>query len=343
MKLTSGHLYFINEQDVITGAHSTYYKIGIVRSSDERDSKNRLLEHQTGNPRKLCIVESLEMPAVEAVETNLHYLFARNRVMGEWMSFTESELAQAIKQAKELAAKMPEYIEEFQKAEALKLIKSNGTLLQPTDESQELFALILNFEEVIKVCNEVIEIYEEYLFAAIAKGVDVGGKAAVQSRAGAKRFDEKLFASTYPDLYKKYSSISQSIKGQFRLNRPKDWDVDLSVIDQEQVELIADLKQALENQSQQESLDFNLHAKHLGVIEVLKFAEWEADIATTKLRVLTGQADGITGICSWKRETVEKVNFDKVKVQQDHPDEYNKCVNQGAEVKAFIVEPKNVI
>jgi hypothetical protein len=58
MKLTSGHLYFINEQDVITGAHSTYYKIGIVRSSDERDSKNRLLEHQTGNPRKLCIVES---------------------------------------------------------------------------------------------------------------------------------------------------------------------------------------------------------------------------------------------------------------------------------------------
>ena len=82
MILTPGQLYFINEQDVKTGERSSYYKIGIVRDAAGRDSKNRLLEHQTGNPRKLCIVESLSMPAVEAVETNLHYLFARNRVMG---------------------------------------------------------------------------------------------------------------------------------------------------------------------------------------------------------------------------------------------------------------------
>ena len=66
MILTPGQLYFINEQDVKTGTRSNYYKIGIVRDADGRDSKNRLLEHQTGNPRKLCIVEALSMPAVEA-------------------------------------------------------------------------------------------------------------------------------------------------------------------------------------------------------------------------------------------------------------------------------------
>ena len=65
MILTPGQLYFINEQDIQTGMRSNYYKIGIVRDADDRDSKNRLLEHQTGNPRKLCIVESLNMPAVE--------------------------------------------------------------------------------------------------------------------------------------------------------------------------------------------------------------------------------------------------------------------------------------
>ena len=106
MILTPGQLYFINEQDTQTGVRSNYYKIGIVRDADDRDSENRLLEHQTGNPRKLCIVETLSMPAVEAVETNLHYLFASKRVMGEWMCFNDDELKQAIAKAKELAAQM---------------------------------------------------------------------------------------------------------------------------------------------------------------------------------------------------------------------------------------------
>ena len=61
MNLTPGQLYFINEQDIKTGERSNYYKIGIVRESFERDSKDRLLEHQTGNPRKLVIVETLNM------------------------------------------------------------------------------------------------------------------------------------------------------------------------------------------------------------------------------------------------------------------------------------------
>ena len=36
MILTPGQLYFINEQDIKTGECSNYYKIGIVRESDER-------------------------------------------------------------------------------------------------------------------------------------------------------------------------------------------------------------------------------------------------------------------------------------------------------------------
>jgi hypothetical protein len=124
MILTPGQLYFINEQDTQTGVRSNYYKIGIVRDADDRDSENRLLEHQTGNPRKLCIVETLSMPAVEAVETNLHYLFASKRVMGEWMCFNDDELKQAITKAKELAAQMQENIKDFEKAEKLKKRKA---------------------------------------------------------------------------------------------------------------------------------------------------------------------------------------------------------------------------
>ena len=191
MILTPGQLYFINEQDIQTGARSNYYKIGIVRDADDRDSKNRLLEHQTGNPRQLCIVETLSMPAVEAVETNLHYLFASKRVMGEWMCFTDDELKKAITKAKELAAQMQENIKDFEKAEKLKKVVSNSKMLPPTPEAEDLYATIMNFKMVIASCTEVLEMYQEYIRVAIEKGIDVGAKANLQTRAGAKKFDPK--------------------------------------------------------------------------------------------------------------------------------------------------------
>ena len=49
----AGEIYFIGEVDLKSKSHSNYYKIGIVRESDERTTVNRLAEHQTGNPRRL--------------------------------------------------------------------------------------------------------------------------------------------------------------------------------------------------------------------------------------------------------------------------------------------------
>ena len=190
---TPGQLYFINEQDIQTGARSSYYKIGIVRDADDRDSKNRLLEHQTGNPRKLCIVETLHMPAVEAVETNLHYLFARNRVMGEWMSFTDAELQKAISKAKELAEGMQANIKDFKRAEELKSIQSNGITTPATDVSMDLYAAVMNFKEIINSCDEVLDLYKEYLHEAIKKGVDVGGKQVYKLRQALRNLMKSFF------------------------------------------------------------------------------------------------------------------------------------------------------
>jgi hypothetical protein len=337
---TPGQLYFINEQDIQTGARSNYYKIGIVRDADDRDSKNRLLEHQTGNPRKLCIVETLYMPAVEAVETNLHYLFARNRVMGEWMSFTDAELQKAISKAKELAEGMQANIKDFKRAEELKNIQSNGIITPASDDSKDLYAAVMNFKEIISSCNEVLDLYKEYLYEAIKKGIDVGGKADVQVKTGAKKFDEKLFLKNYANLYKKYSNVTNPVKGSFRFKLDKDWLFDLSTIESEQVELISDFKAQLDSADHSLEMGFSLHAKHLGVLEVKKFAEWESDIATIKLKVITNDAEGIEGICTWKREPKEVVVLDKKKIQVEHPAEFNSCVVQGADTEALIVNPK---
>jgi len=340
MILTPGQLYFINEQDIQTGERSKYYKIGIVRDADNRDSKNRLLEHQTGNPRKLCIVETLAMPAVEAVETNLHYLFASKRVMGEWMCFTDDELKKAIAKAKEFAAQMQENIREFEAAEKLKKTVSNGEVLPATEAMKKLYAVNMNFKQVIEDCDELLELYQAYLYAALEKGIDIGTKANLQTRAGAKKFDAELFKERYPDLYSKYVVITTSLKQSFRLKSDKNWKFDTSVITREQSELLTDFKNQLQKADHNLEQGFSLHSSHLGVLEIKKFAEWECQIANTKLRVLVGEAEGIEGVCTWKRKLEESSSLDREKLKAECPNEFNSCMVQGAEVEALVINPK---
>ena len=340
MNLTPGQLYFINEQDVRTGQRSNYYKIGIVRDAEGRDTKNRLLEHQTGNPRKLCVVATLDMPAVEHIETNLHYLFARNRVMGEWMEFTPKELQSAITKADELKAEMEANLPDIKKAEELKHIVSNGSKLAPNHDSEYWHDQVLTFREVIDTCNDALAKYNDYLYVAIEKGVVAPGVAKVQQRTAPKKFDDKLFAAKYPDLYAKYSDTKSETKGQFRITTPKDWSADISSLGTEQVELVTSFMDMFENADHSLDTGFALHEKHLAVLEVLQYAEWREEIADIKLRVLTGDSDGIEGICTWKRETKVLVTLNKKKLQADHPTEYESCVFEGKATEALIVEPK---
>ena len=340
MILTPGQLYFISEKDVKTGELSSYYKIGIVRDAADRDSTNRLLEHQTGNPRQLYIVESLTMPAVEAIETNLHYLFARNRVMGEWMSFTDTELKSEINRAKELATEMEANLPDYEKVEKLGKTISDGSKIPPSTDSEYWFGVYHDHKQVLDACNEVLNAYDEYLLEGFEQGVVVPGVATVQQRAGAKKFDEKLFAEKYPDLYKEYSVTTSSMKASFRVSPAKDWQTDISVIASEQVDLILSLKDALEGADHSIQTALALHEKHLGVREVQKYAEWQIDIAKLKLQVLTGESDGIEKQTSWKREKVEKVVLDKKTLMASHEDAYLSCIIEGSATTALVVEPK---
>lgn len=342
MILTPGQLYFISEKDVKTGELSSYYKIGIVRDAADRDSTNRLLEHQTGNPRQLYIVESLTMPAVEAIETNLHYLFARNRVMGEWMSFTDTELKSAINRAKELATEMEANLPDYEKVEKLGKTISDGSKIPPSTDSEYWFGVYHDHKQVLDACNEVLNAYDEYLLEGFEQGVVVPGVATVQQRAGAKKFDEKLFAEKYPDLYKEYSLTTSSMKASFRVSPAKDWQMDISVIGSEQVDLILSLKEALEGADHSIEAALALHEKHLGVREVEKYSAWQIDIAKLKLQVLTGESDGIEKQTSWKRELVEKSTLDRNALKQKHLEEFNACVVEGNVMEALIVGPRAV-
>jgi hypothetical protein len=99
----------------------------------------------------------------------------------------------------------------------------------------------------------------------------------LQSKRGPvrRRFDEKMFAIKYPDLFKKFSKSTKSIKGSFRVKPDKEWIPDLGVIDEEQVELIAGLGDLLANADHSLETGFALHEKHLGVLEIRKVCRVE--------------------------------------------------------------------
>ena len=340
MNETPGQLYIINEQDVRTGDCSRNYKIGIVRDAENRDSKVRLLEHQTGNPRRLYVVETLITPAVEYIETTLHHLFASNRVLGEWLELNETQVQEVIAKARELKEEMEANLSDFRKAEELKNVVSSGSKVSPTDISRYWHDELLIFREVIETCNEALEKYDAYLYIAIEKGVVVPGVAKVQQRTAPKKFDQKLFESKYPDLFKEYSDMKTQVKGQFRITTPKDWASDMSALSSEQVELINEFMDILECADHSLDTGFALHEKHLAVLEILQYAKWREEMANVKLRVLTGNSDGIEGICSWKRDAQNLRVLDKKSLQEDYPSEYSDCVIEGKATQALIVDPK---
>ena len=343
MNLTRGELYFINETDFKTGERSEYYKIGIVRDITKRDSKNRLLEHQTGNPRKLELVKTLIISAVEKVETNLHYFFASNRVAGEWMCFTDAELQKAYAKAEELSDEIKLLEPDFKRAEELKDIASNGQVFPANDQTSALYATIMNFKEVIRRCGALITLYNNYLYKEFKKGNEISAQGTVQNRAGAKRFDKKLFAEKYPDLYEKYTKISSCITGVgFRSAPNKYWDFDLSTLNPAQHALLAKFQNDLKSGDDTLDLSFSLHSQYLQVLQVKAFADWESEIASTKLKVLTGEAEGIAGICTWKREVEEKKILDKDKLEFENPDAYNACVVQGRTKEVIVPEPRGI-
>ena len=108
----------------------------------------------------------------------------------------------------------------------------------------------------------------------------------------------------------------------------------------EQVELVTDFIDLLENADHSLDTGFALHEKHLAVLEVLQYAEYRAEIADIKLRVLTGDSDGIEGICTWKQTLKETTTFDKTALKAEHPAEYEDCMIEGKATEALIVEPK---
>ena len=319
METTKGEIYFIREMEA--GQKTAHTKIGLISYKKDRSSSDRLPEHQTGNPRKLVISHVVVTDCVTAVETYMHRKYASLRGLGEWFQFDESLLAEAIGFCEQLAARFAKEVEVLDQSKALKDQVSMGVVGDASAEASQWLNRFVSSSSLIQECDSLQSKYEELIREAESSGVDTSRNADFQI-ADRNSFNEKGFKEKYEAIWRSYAQEVSTITGKFVIEKVKQEGSESLAGSPEFESLRHRFMESIES-SEDHSVKLEA-AKgcYLELIGYSKEAKLEKDIAEAHLKVLCGTADGIDGICKWKR--TEKLSFalDKKSLEANHPKEF---------------------
>jgi len=317
VNLKQGDLYFIGEHDLLTGAVSSYYKIGLVKESRTGDSEDRLGEHQTGNPRHLSVIKVVTAPAISNLESMVHDQFATSRIRGEWFEFSPDELAGAIVVAQDLADDQAAHVGELTAAKQLAKIESLLNDVAPNEDDVATFRRAHEAKLLGAGVKDLRQRCDAILRTAFDDGKDVKRFATLIPKQSTK-FDEGALEAAHPTLYRSFIEEKKDVVGAFLLKKQGEGqDVALPgefETFREQFEHALDQAHADEG---------NLEALHLARLALLRFesrAAWDLSLAKAKLQARCGAHAGIAGLVAWKRELKVKETFNKAAFKAEHPE-----------------------
>lgn len=341
----AGEIYFIGEKDLRTKEITSYYKVGIVRENSENADRNatqRLLEHQTGNPRELYIESVVKSDLVELVETLIHKNFAPLGVRGEWMLLNPLQLIEVQKHAELLAVEAKEITADLQKAEELAKVLSDEELIPATPELQVLNDIYLESNAKLKACDEMFDTIKE-IFADALEDEDekeeVGAFAQIQERQRLV-FDEVAFRSAHSSVYSKFLITKSTIKGTPSFAGSRGFKKEFKDYDAEFANMVDGFATIVEKiESGKEKKEF-LHGFSLELRRINAEALWSKMKAESKIKVACGTHAGIDGVFKWVRSEKVTQSLDKKALKQAHPELVAHFTTAGEMVKAVIVDPK---
>jgi hypothetical protein len=338
MKLTAGEVYFIGEKDLKTGLDTSYCKIGIVREGAKgaRSSDERLLEHQTGNPRKLFLRDVVSAPAAEEIETRIHRIFAPLRVNGEWLDLTEDQCREALGITKTMAKEAQESLSALQYAESLKEIASNGKTIEPPTEIVQTWNELNQARAVSKLCAQGLDTIKKVI-STFAGDQSVEGIVTVQERKGRLTFDHKLFEQEHPELFSKYQVDKLSWKQRFNLSKSKGAP-DVESFSPGIEALLIELDAKCQEVKSKNDLPL-IHAVHVQLLSRESKADWVISLKEARLKAALGENEGFEGICKWNRGESTTRAFDPKLLEAEMPELYQKFVRQAEPSQVMVVQP----
>lgn len=325
--MAAGELYFAGELDPRTQSLTSYFKIGIVRESENRSSTNRMKEHQTGNPRELILIEKITTPVVEQIETLMHGTFAPFRISGEWFFFLPEQREDAISQASRYALKANESINLMLRATELQSVTSNDQTMDPTHRARELHLRLLKIRQEIGVLEKAIKSIDTTIRDLSAINVPLGRYATLTSGTESEKFDETRFKQDHPDLWSQLTEITVKWHQRFLLTETKEMKEALGEFRPE----IREISDTVMSQIQiaTNSRDISpIHGEFLNLLTFLAPLEWEEKWVESELKNELGEYKEIEGICSWPRAFKEREAFNKKSLQELHPEIYEKYISK---------------
>lgn len=324
--MATGELYFAGEMDPRTQELTSYFKIGIVRESDNRSSTNRMKEHQTGNPRELILIETITTPVVEQIETLMHGAFAPFRISGEWFFFSPEQRDDAISQASRYALEANQSINLMLRAVELQTVSSNDQTMTSSDKSRELHQRLLKIRQEIGVLEKATKSIDTTIRALSDIDVPLGRYATLASGTESEKFDETKFKQNHPDMWSQLTEITVKWQQRFLLTETKEMKEALGETRLE----ISEISEAVMSQIQiaTDSRDISsIHREFLNLLTFLAPLEWEEKCLESELKNELGEYREIEGICSWPRAFKEREAFNKKSLQELHPEIYEEYIS----------------
>jgi hypothetical protein len=339
MRLKPGTIYFVRETDRDTGKYSDLVKIGLVESP--RTARQRLSEHQTGNPRKLDLDnQSVQTEAVGYVEAQLHKAFASKRVLGEWFRFeSEAEIAEAVSKAQELAAVAASRTPIFVKAEELSGFASDG---DPIPSSPQTMNALNDYAPRAKALSEYAALAQRIKNVLEATLAEQGAEALEGIYKVIPKFYEpsfsvtqfrKDFGKTHADLIAKCEVMIPRFAASF------EWLLDGTDVElaEDVTKNLARLSRGIDSAIEKDDF-FALNDLLLQINEEAAPLEWEIAYLEAEVKQACGTAPGIEGVCTWVRGIKETKKFDPAILADLDPEMYRNgfITKEPSETRIFL-------
>ena len=343
---TAGEIYFIGEKDLRSKEISNYFKVGIVRDNlinTDRDSTQRLQEHQTGNPRELYIEFIVKTERVESVETLLHKKFAPLGVRGEWMFLEPNDLERVKNEAIRLSTEAAEVSLLCSEADELARKISDDQIIAATEDVKVNLREYLEANAKFKACKNIKAEINKILKDALEdenEKEDIELFAKVQERRGSLKFDDEGFRAKYPGIYQDFVRIEKSIKGNSTISGARSFDLAFSEFDLEFATLVDSFDNLIDEIESGLKSKEKLHEFSLELLRFQAEAEWERLKAESLIKVACGTHAGIDGIIKWVRTEQITEKLDKAALTEAHPDLVGEFTTQAEPVTAVKVDPK---
>jgi hypothetical protein len=313
-------------------------KVGLVREKDDRDSEERLLEHQTGNPRELFIHKVVKTPAVSAIEGLLHGLFAQHRVSGEWFDFAPEVLERCIDEAEKFAKQAEVQISKIAEAARLKDIASNGEVIEPTKEILDYFSEYTDATFCLDQCEIKESAIKDLYVKAAEADEEVEHLVEKQERKARVTLDKKALAAAHPDIIAKYTTSTTSISGRATFASVEYIEASMALLGPDTDEFMMELQHAINKvEDGKESVDY-LQEYDLQLTQLITAAEWLQEISMANIKAFCGDASEVAGILKWNRKEVVKESFNEKLFKESEPALYEMFSSSGDGVVAHKVK-----